>query len=143
MLKKHKKKQDEISIFDNIPNIKDKILPDSYKENKDYIYLGFNNYYRSFVITIYPDKIYIGWLQELVYIGNINISIKIVPASDVAVVNQLTKKLVQTQAEYAIYEKQGNISHTPELERMIKDLSELRGLIQTNQIGRASCRERV
>lgn len=35
---------------------------------------------------------------------NINISIKIVPASDVAVVNQLTKKLVQTQAEYAIYE---------------------------------------
>lgn len=133
MLKKHKKKQDEISIFDNIPNIKDKILPDSYKENKDYIYLGFNNYYRSFVITIYPDKIYIGWLQELIYIGNINISIKIVPASDVAVVNQLTKKLVQTQAEYAIYEKQGNISHTPELERMIKDLSELRGLIQTNQ----------
>ena len=67
------------------------------------------------------------------YIGNISISIKLETSSNSSVINQLTKKLVQSQSEYANYSRQGNIAHTPILEKEIMDLEELRSLIQTNQ----------
>lgn len=58
---------------------------------------------------------------------------KIEPSSNGIVINQLTKRLVQNQSEYATYSRQGNILHLPELEKQIGDLEELRMLIQTNQ----------
>lgn len=133
MLVKKKRIKKENDVFENIPTIMDMILPDAIKENKDYIYLGFNKYTRYFVMTIYPEQTWIGWLQDLSYIGNINISTNIEPASSSMVINQLTRKLVQVQAEYATYMRQGNIAHTPELEKTISDLEDLRSLIQTNQ----------
>ena len=134
MLKKSKKqKKKEIDIFNNIPQITDLLLPESLQESKDYICLGYNKYSRVFVMTIYPEQTWIGWLDDLFNIGNINISIKIEPSVNGTVINQLTKKLVQNQSEYATYSKQGNILHLPELEKQISDLEDLRMLIQTNQ----------
>lgn len=133
MLARKKKTKNENDIFKNIPTVMDEILPDAIREYKDYLYLGFNKYYRCFVMTIYPEQTWIGWLQDLSYIGNINISTKIEPAQSSMVINQLTRKLVQAQAEYTTYMRQGNIAHTPELEKTISDLEDLRSLIQTNQ----------
>jgi type IV secretory pathway VirB4 component len=132
MLEKSKK-QNEINIFDNIPSITDILLPDTLQEKNDYLVLGYNKYSRIFVMTIYPEQTWVSWLDDLFYIGNINISVKIEPASSGNVINQLTKKLVQIQSEYATYSRQGNILHLPELEKQIGDLEDLRMLIQTNQ----------
>ena len=112
MSRKKKNQKEEIDIFANVPSIIDKVLPDCLEEKKDYLYLGYNKYCRCFVMTIYPEMSWIGWLQDLYYIGNVNISIKV---------------------EYTTYAKQGNIAHTPELEKQISDLEDLRTLIQTNQ----------
>ena len=128
-----KKKEKEIDIFDNVPKVMDILLPDILKENKDYIYFGQNKYSRFFVLTIYPEQTWIGWLDDLFLIADINISIKIEPTSNSSVINQLTRKLVQNQSQYQTYLRQGNIAHTPELEKVINDLEELRMLIQTNQ----------
>lgn len=134
MLKKGKKaKKEEINIFNNLPNIMDLILPDVLQERKDYVCLGYNKYSRHFVMTIYPEQTWVSWLDDLFNIGNINISIKIEPSSNGNIINQLTKKLVQSQSEYATYSRQGNILHLPELEKLILDLEDLRMLIQTNQ----------
>ena len=134
MLVKNKKtNQNEIDIFKNIPNITDLFLPDTLQEKKDYLILGYNKFSRTFVMTIYPEQTWIGWLDELSYIGNVNISIKVEPSINSSVINQLTKKLVQSQSEYSTYSKQGNILHLPELEKQITDLEDLRMLIQTNQ----------
>ncbi len=130
---KKNKNQKEINIFDNIPNIIDLLLPETLQERKDYLCLGFNKYSRIFVMTIYPEQTWVSWLDDLFNIGNINISVKIEPSSNGNVINQLTKKLVQSQSEYATYSRQGNILHLPELEKQIGDLEELRMLIQTNQ----------
>ena len=127
------KKQREINIFDNIPSITDMILPDILQERKDYLNLGFNKYSRIFVMTIYPEQTWVSWLDDLFHIGNINISVKIEPSNNGTVINQLTRKLVQSQSEYATYSRQGNILHLPELEKQIGDLEDLRMLIQTNQ----------
>ena len=111
----------------------DLILPDELQEKKDYLILGYNKFSRIFVMTVYPEQTWVSWLDDLFNIGNINISIKIEPSSNGNVINQLTKKLVQSQSEYATYSRQGNILHLPELEKQINDLEELRMLIQTNQ----------
>lgn len=134
MLEKNKKgKKKEINIFNNTPNIMDLILPDTLQERKDYVCLGYNKYSRYFAMTIYPEQTWVSWLDDLFNIGNINISVKIEPASNANIINQLTKKLVQSQSEYATYSRQGNILHLPELEKLILDLEDLRMLIQTNQ----------
>lgn len=133
MLCKKKKQKEENNIFNNISAIEDRILPDVLEEKSDYLYLGYNKYSRIFVITIYPEQTWLGWLEELVYIGNVTISVKIETSSNASVIKQLTKKLVQSQAEYSNYLRQGNIAHTPVLEKEIEDLEGLRTLIQTNQ----------
>lgn len=127
------KKQKNIDIFNNMPNIMDLLLPDELQEKKDYLTLGYNKFSRVFVMTVYPEQTWVSWLDDLFNIGNINISVKIEPSSNGNVINQLTKKLVQAQSEYATYSRQGNILHLPELEKQIGDLEDLRMLIQTNQ----------
>ena len=133
MLVKNKKKTNEIDIFKNIPSSMDLLIPDTLQEKTDYLCLGYNKYSRIFVMTIYPEQTWIGWLNDLFNIGNINISVKVEPSNNGTVINQLTKKLVQAQSEYTTYSRQGNILHLPELEKQISDLEDLRMLIQTNQ----------
>jgi len=128
-----KSKDKEINIFDNIATISDILLPDTLQEKKDYLILGYNKFSRTFVMTIYPEQTWIGWLDDLSFIGNVNISVKIEPSNNSSVINQLTRKLVQSQSEHATYSRQGNILHLPELEKQICDLEDLRMLIQTNQ----------
>ena len=134
MLVKNKKtRKEEINIFDNVPTISDILLPDVLQEKRDYLVLGYNKFSRMFVLTVYPENTWVGWLEDLTYIGNVNISVKVEPANNGNVINQLTKKLVQAQSEYSTYSRQGNILHLPELEKQINDLEDLRLLIQTNQ----------
>lgn len=128
-----RKIKNEIEIFKNIPKLSDVLVPDSVQEFDDYTYLGHNKYSRQFAVTVYPEQCWIGWLDYILQIADINISIKIETASNSSVINQLTKKLVQNQSQYQIYQKQGNIAHLPELEAAINDLEELRTLIQTNR----------
>lgn len=128
-----RRKQNEVDIFKNIPKLSDILVPDSIQEFADYTYLGHNRYSRQFAVTIYPEQTWIGWLDDISRIGDINISIKIETSPNASVINQLTRKLVQNQSQYQTYQKQGNIAHLPELEQMISDLEELRTLIQTNR----------
>ena len=132
MFQKEKKRK-QIDIFKNVPNFMDLILPDEIQEKKDYLKLGYNKYSRIFVMTIFPEQTWIGWLNELIFIGNVNISVKVEPADSSNICNQLSRKISQARSEYSIYSNQGNILHIPELEKQIIDLEGLRALIQTNQ----------
>ena len=106
LVKNRKQKKKEINIFDNVPTIADIILPDTLQEKMDHINLGYNKFTRTFVMTIYPEQTWVSWLDSLFHIGNINISVKIEPANNGNTINQLTRKLVQSQSEYATYSRQ-------------------------------------
>ena len=105
-VKSRKQRKKEINIFNNVPTIGDIILPDLLQERKDYLTLGYNKFTRTFVMTIYPEQTWVSWLDSLFFIGNINISVKIEPTNNGNTINQLTKKLVQSQSEYATYSRQ-------------------------------------
>ena len=100
MLGKNKKRK-PINVFKNMPSNMDLLLPDILQEKKDYLCLGYNKFSRIFVMTVYPEQTWVSWLDDLFYIGDINISVKIEPSNNGNVINQLTKKLVQSQSEYS------------------------------------------
>lgn len=54
-----KRKNKPINIFANVPKASDILLPDMFKETKDYIQLGYNKYSRHFVLTIFPENTWI------------------------------------------------------------------------------------
>ena len=60
-----KKKNKEKDIFDNIPNLIELLIPDCIDEKRDYIVLGENRFSRCFVISAYPNKTYLGWLDRI------------------------------------------------------------------------------
>lgn len=130
---KEKKREKTIkSFFDNVQNVMTLIIPDAVQETKDYIYLGESRYSRNFILTVYPNKIYLGWLDDIFNkMGDINISILNECSDEDTVIRQLTHKVTVLQSEYNTFENQGNIKLLPALAESITDFEEMRRKIQT------------
>lgn len=130
---KEKKKDKKVkNFFDNVQNVMTLIIPDAVQETKDYIYLGDSRYSRNFILTVYPNKIYLGWLDDIFNkMGDINISILNECSDEDTVIRQLTHKVTVLQSEYNTFENQGNIRLLPALEESITDFEDMRRKIQT------------
>lgn len=130
---KEKKKEKKVkNFFDNVQNVMTLIIPDAVQEKKDYIYLGDSRYSRNFILTVYPNKIYLGWLDDIFNkMGDINISILNECSDEDTVIRQLTHKVTVLQSEYNTFENQGNIRLLPALEESITDFEDMRRKIQT------------
>ena len=119
-------------IFDKTSNIMDLIYPDVFSENNDYIYLGPNKYVRVYAITNYPRQMYIGFLNDLFTLGNIDISTYVEPIPDAEIINRLTSKYSELKSNLNLQVKHGyavdyGVAHAAD------DLDALRELIQTNK----------
>ena len=64
-VKKKARKKKEIDIFDKVPKLIELMIPDCVDEKRDYIVLGENRYSRCFVISTYPSRTYLGWLDRI------------------------------------------------------------------------------
>lgn len=126
------KEKKERNFFDNVQNVMSLIIPDAVEEKKDYMYLGEKRYSRSFILTVYPNKVYLGWLDDIFNkMGDINISIINESPNEDTVIRQLTHKVTVLQSEYNTFEHQGNIKLLPALEESIADFENMRRSIQT------------
>lgn len=63
-INKNKKVNDK-DIFNNSPSLIELLIPDCIDEKRDYIVLGENKYSRCFVLSTYPSKTYLGWLDKI------------------------------------------------------------------------------
>ncbi len=130
--RKKKLKQKEQDIFDKVPELIELIIPDCIDEKRDYTVLGENRYSRSFVISAYPNKTYLGWLDRIFnLLGDISLSIINRPANDDSVIRQLNKKVTILESERQTYESKGNIDLIHPLEKMIYDYDQIRRQVQT------------
>ncbi|MCI9064130.1 MAG: DUF87 domain-containing protein [Clostridia bacterium] len=128
---KIKPKEKEENIFCKIPDLMELLIPDCVEEKKDYIYLGENRYSRNFVISAYPSKTYLGWLDRIFnLLGDISLSIIARKANEDTVIRQLTKKVTVLESEYHTYQTRGNIENLHPLEQMAYDYEEIRRDIQ-------------
>lgn len=63
--KKKNSKKKKIDIFSKSPELIELLIPDCIDEKRDYIVLGESRYSRSFVVSAYPNKTYLGWLDRI------------------------------------------------------------------------------
>ena len=130
--RKKKRKQKEQDIFNKVPELIELIIPDCVDEKRDYTVLGENRYSRSFVISAYPNKTYLGWLDRIFnLLGDISLSIINRPANDDSVIRQLNKKVTILESERQTYESKGSIELIHPLEKMIYDYEQIRRQVQT------------
>lgn len=108
--KELKKEKEKENIFEKVPELIELLIPDCIDEKRDYIVLGDDKYTRSFVISTYPSKTYLGWLDRIFnMLGDVTLSIINRPANDDSVIRQLNKKVTILESERQTYENKGNI----------------------------------
>lgn len=118
---------------DGIPAVQDLFIPDGLEEEKDYLYLGPSRYCRIFAISKWPRDVYVGWLDEIFSVGNVDLAVHVRPVPDRKVVNDLTGKVVSAQSQWIVEKNRGSIMRLPELENIIRDLETIREAIQCNR----------
>lgn len=129
--KKKKGKEKEIDIFEKCPSLIELLIPDCIDEKRDYIVLGEDKYSRNFVISTYPSKTYLGWLDRIfTLLGDVTLSIINRPAQDDSVIRQLTKKVTILESERQTYLNMGNIDLIHPLEKMLYDYEDIRQKVQ-------------
>lgn len=131
--KEQQQSEQEIDIVEKVQSLHDILMPDALSEEMDTIYLGPNKYLRSFVITVYPRETYVGWLDDVYSVGEIDLSVITENVPDHVVIKKLTELVVKATTEHNLHTKAGNIQHLPQLEEMVRDLERERAAIQTNR----------
>ena len=127
--KKSKKK--ETNIFDKSPRLIELLIPDCIDEKRDYIVLGEDKYSRNFVISTYPSKTYLGWLDRIfTLLGDVTLSIINRPTQEDSVIRQLSKKVTILESERQTYLNMGNIDLLHPLEKMLYDYEDIRQKVQ-------------
>lgn len=127
--KKSKKK--ESNIFDKCPSLIELLIPDCIDEKRDYIVLGEDKYSRNFVISTYPSKTYLGWLDRIfTLLGDVTLSIINRPTQEDSVIRQLSKKVTILESERQTYLNMGNIDLLHPLEKMLYDYEDIRQKVQ-------------
>ncbi len=130
--KKVKKVVKEGKLFKNVPTIVELVAPDGYHIDKNYIQVS-KKYYKLYVILDYPQSVYIGWLEDIKQMENVDLSIHIFPGNRRDVINQLTAKITQYTSQAMIDEEKGNIYELGITKQAAQSLEKLREDIQMNR----------
>ncbi len=134
LVKAQKAQQSPDSSFnDNTVSIQRLFTSDGIYEYNDYLLLGPSQYCRVYALSVYPRDVYIGWLDDVFALGDIDVSIHVDPVPDRQVINKLTEIVASARAQHSVLSKQGNILMLPELEQAIVDTETVREAIQTNR----------
>lgn len=131
--KGNKQKMQNADLVENVADLKSLFIPDGLYEHSDYIYLGPARYARTFALTVYPRETYVGWLDDIFSVGEIDVSVTVEDVPNDLVISELTEKVAQVESIYRLYRKTGNILQLPALEAMLADLEAERKAIQTNR----------
>jgi conjugal transfer ATP-binding protein TraC len=119
-------------IMQGTARIKDIIAPDGIEIYQTEFKQG-SKYGRTLVLSAYCRKTYLGWLDEVLNLGDIDYSVHVEPVPDRMVIDQLTKKIATLEAQYMIDQEKGNIYHIPQLRQAIQDLEGIRDAIYSNR----------
>lgn len=113
-------------------SVVDLFLPDVFEEGKDHIYAGPGKYARVYVVDKYPRKMYVGFLNDLFEIDNINVSTYIENIPDSEVIKKLTSKLTEYQSNMLMRRKKGRMVDYG-MQQAVADLDAMRENVQTNR----------
>lgn len=117
----------------NMVSIQDLFCPDGIIEGYNKLQITNDRHVRVYAMHIFPRQVFIGWLDDIFNIGDVDVSTYISPVPEKDVVRNILKKESQATTQYIIDQKNGNIARMPELEQQIADYQGLRNVIQLGQ----------
>jgi len=88
-------------IMRGTARIKDIIAPDGIELYQTEFRQG-HKYGRTLLLSTYCRKTYLGWLDEVLNLGDIDYSVHVEPVPDRMVIDQLTKKIASLEAQFLI-----------------------------------------
>lgn len=110
----------------------DLVLADGFELDKTDFIMG-SKYGRTLVLSLYCRKTHLGWLDDVLNLGDMDYSVQVEPVPDRMVIDQLSKKIAILEAQYMIDAEKGNIYSVPQLRQAVQDLENVRDAIYTNQ----------
>lgn len=129
----HSERKTDGNIFKNgTVDTVNLILPDSFMERKDSLYLGPEKMCRVYSLQTLPRNMYVGILNELFELGCIDVSSYIENIPDGEVISRLTDKYSKIESNLQIKIGRGEIIDYAE-KLAAEDLDSLREAIQTNK----------
>ena len=119
----------EQAFLKGMTTLRDLIAPSSLEIHSSYFRIG-TKYGRTVYVYGYPRKLFTGWLSELINIDQvIDISMFIYPVDTTIVLNNLSKKVTQLEADMALNAEKGR-TRDPAKEAALVDAEELRDELQ-------------
>lgn len=121
------------TLSGGISDIRDLVCPDGIKVTESYVQLGSDRYVRAFFVSQVPSTVFVGWLDELYSIGDVDVSIYVYPGDDREVIQELTQKINNLMAAQILDEKRGDYTNASLIKLTLEDAWQLREEIQTNR----------
>lgn len=135
MFKKKKpvSQEQEPDIFSKATTVQDLFCPDAIIEGYNRLEIANERHLRIYALQVLPRRTWIGWLDDVFNIGDVDISTYVTPVPDKDVVRHVLKKETSATSQYYIDTQSGNIARIPELEQQIADYQGLRDQVQLGQ----------
>lgn len=150
--KKEESAEDVVSVIGSqapdggMPDFKD-IVADSiaskideersgFLDLKEYLVIGGRRHVSTLAATIYPREVGVGWVDNIVKFGDLDLCLHLTPGNNKTDVDALNDTIGQKGAELYLEQKRGNEKQVDELNTIINDSKSLRQQIQlgTNRL---------
>lgn len=120
-------------LADGIPDLRELAAPDGIKISQSYAEVGAGRFVRAFYISQVPSSVFVGWLDELYEIGDLDVSIHLYPGNNRDVIEELSNKINDLMAMQILDEKRGDYTNASLTKATLEDAWQLREEIQTNR----------
>ena len=133
-----KKQQDskgeaKYTLAGGVPDLRDLAAPDGVKITDSYVQVGPDRFVRAFYVTQVPSSVFVGWLDDLYNIGDVDVSIHLYPGNNREVIEELSIKINDLMATQILDEKRGDFTNASLTRATLEDAWQLREEIQTNR----------
>ncbi len=133
-----KKQQDskgeaKYTLAGGVPDLRDLAAPDGVKITDSYVQVGPDRFVRAFYVTQVPSSVFVGWLDDLYNIGDVDVSIHLYPGNNREVIEELSVKINDLMATQILDEKRGDFTNASLTRATLEDAWQLREEIQTNR----------
>lgn len=121
------------AVSSGVLNLNDIIAPSGLLFTPDHARVGSERYVRSFYVTAVPSQVMVGWLDDLYAFGDVDVALHLEPVDEFQVINNLTDKITELEAQLMLDEKSGSHRNVSLLQEAARDAWQLRAEIQTNR----------
>ena len=121
------------TLSQGILRFEDLVTPDDFdRSSHDHMRVG-SKFCRTFIISAYPSRVHVGWLDELIsYDGDIDVSVHVIPSDEKEALDEISLKITQLESQLDIELERGRNREISRLRKSIDALYHQRDQMELN-----------